>query len=231
MKKTVQNLLSLVVLTLLMSACAGGIGGGNSVKIGTLTWTTKNLNVTQFRNGDPILEVKTFDEWRKAILEKKPAFCDIDFKPENGEKLGKLYNVFVIEDARGLAPEGWHIPSYEEWKTLKMIPLEELKSTDGWGNAGDLSCNGNNKSGFNALPAGGIRTLLPGDVNYGRFKDQFEKTYGQGNDLVGFTNFWEVHDASRGDFRAAYFQCNQMGAGAGEPDEVGLSVRCVKDAK
>jgi len=227
MKKTVQNSLTLLVLTLLITAC-GGIGGGNSVKIGALTWTAKNLNVSTFRNGDPILEVKTFDEWRKAILDKKPAFCDIDFKPENGEKMGKLYNVFVIEDARGLAPEGWHIPSYEEWKTLKMIPLEELKSADGWGNADNPSCKGNNKSGFNALPAGGISVLLPTDINYGRFKDQFTKSYGSGQN---FTNWWEVHDASRGDFRAAYIQCDKVNAGAGEPDEVGLSVRCVKDIK
>ena len=31
---------------------------------------------------------------------------------------GKLYNWYAVNDPRGLAPEGWHIPSDFEWTTL-----------------------------------------------------------------------------------------------------------------
>ncbi|MBK7522649.1 MAG: fibrobacter succinogenes major paralogous domain-containing protein [Saprospiraceae bacterium] len=36
-----------------------------------------------------------------------------------GGKFGKLYNWYAINDPRGLAPQGWHIPNDEEWTTLE----------------------------------------------------------------------------------------------------------------
>jgi hypothetical protein len=50
----------------------------------------ENLNTDKFRNGDIILEVKTADEWKKAIEEKKPAWCYFNFDPANGAIYGKL---------------------------------------------------------------------------------------------------------------------------------------------
>jgi uncharacterized protein (TIGR02145 family) len=38
--------------------------------------------------------------------------------PENGKKYGKLYNWNAVNDRRGLAPNGWHIPSEKEWRIL-----------------------------------------------------------------------------------------------------------------
>jgi len=38
------------------------------VKIGTQVWMSKNLNVSTFKNGDPITEAKTNEEWEKAGL-------------------------------------------------------------------------------------------------------------------------------------------------------------------
>ncbi len=83
----------------------------------------------------------------------------------NVEKYGYLYN---WETARKVAPQGWHLPSDEEWKELEMflgMTREDadksyawrgdgvgtkLKSANGWLEDG----NGSNESGFNALPAG-----------------------------------------------------------------------------
>ena len=107
-----------------------------SIKIGTQTWMTKNLNVSTFRNGDPIPEAKTEEEWKKAGEEGKPAWCYYDNDPKNGEKYGKLYNWHAVSDPRVLAPNGWHIPSDSEWSFLENYLGEDvgkkMKSTSGW---------------------------------------------------------------------------------------------------
>jgi uncharacterized protein (TIGR02145 family) len=69
---------------------------------------------------------------------------------------GKLYNWYAVNDPRGLAPEGYHIPSDAEWSVLteylggEQIAGFKMKSTTGWANNG----NGDNSSGFNGLPGG-----------------------------------------------------------------------------
>jgi serine/threonine protein kinase len=94
------------------------------VTIGNQIWMTKNLNVDKFRNGDPIPEAKTDEEWLKAGKNEHPAWCYYDNDPKNGEQYGKLYNWFAVNDPRGLAPNGWHIPKNKEWDLL----ISELES-------------------------------------------------------------------------------------------------------
>jgi len=94
-------------------------GPNKSVKIGTQVWMTKNLDVSVFRNGDTIPEAKTNIEWIKAGDNQQPAWCYYDNDPANGAKYGKLYNWYAVNDSRGLAPTGWHVPSDAEWTQLK----------------------------------------------------------------------------------------------------------------
>lgn len=127
-----------------------------SVKIGRQVWTRENLNVSTFRNGDPIFEAKSDSDWAKAAKEHKPAWCYYNNTPDNGIKYGKLYNWYAINDRRGLAPKGWHIPTYKNLTHLinylgKKYQLgEKMKSTTGWKDNG----NGDNSSGFSAFPGG-----------------------------------------------------------------------------
>ena len=90
-----------------------------TVTIGTQVWMTKNLDVAKFRNGDPIPEAKTDEEWEKAGENKQPAWCNYDNNPANGTKYGKLYNWHAVNDPRGLAPEGYHVPTDAEWTILE----------------------------------------------------------------------------------------------------------------
>jgi uncharacterized protein (TIGR02145 family) len=87
-----------------------------SVKIGDQEWMPINLDVDRFRNGDLIPHVESDEEWEKAGENEQAAWCYYDNDPENGKKYGKLYNWFAVNDPRGLAPEGWHVPSKEEWE-------------------------------------------------------------------------------------------------------------------
>ena len=110
-------------------------GPYKTVQIGTQVWMTKNLDVYTFRNGDQIPEAKSNEEWEKAGENKQPAWCYYNNDPANGAKYGKLYNWYAVNDPRGLAPEGWHVPSYDEWTALNKQLGDDvtiMKSTSGW---------------------------------------------------------------------------------------------------
>ena len=66
-----------------------------TVTIGNQIWSTKNLDVTTFRNGDLILEAKTKEEWLRASHDGIPAYCYYENNPLNKEKYGLLYNGYV----------------------------------------------------------------------------------------------------------------------------------------
>ena len=131
-------------------------GFAQSVTIGTQTWTTLNLDVATFRNGDAIPEAKTIEEWAAAGDNKQAAWCYYENNAANGTKYGKLYNWYAVNDSRGLAPLGYHIPSDTEWTKLSdYLGGEEsagkkMKNLSGWLDEG----NGNNSSGFSGLPGG-----------------------------------------------------------------------------
>ena len=128
----------------------------NEVTIGNQVWTTKNLDVSTFRNGGAIPEAKNAKQWDYARENKIAAFCYYDYDSNNGKVYGKLYNWYAVNDSRGLAPKGYHIPSDAEWTILtdmlggEEIAGKKMKSTTGWSNSG----SGNNRSGFNGLPGG-----------------------------------------------------------------------------
>ena len=128
-----------------------------TVKIGEQIWMTENLNVSHFRNGDLVPQAKTIEEWIQAGTDNEPAWCYYNNDPENGEKYGKLYNWYAVNDPRGLAPENWIIPDNKEWEQVidylggNKQAGTGMKSTTGWKSKG----NGDNGSKFTALPGGG----------------------------------------------------------------------------
>ena len=124
------------------------------VQIGNQIWMTKNLDVAHFRNGDPIPEAKTPKDWKQAIKSKSPAFCFYENDNTNGAVYGVLYNWFAVSDNRGLAPDGWGVPTDEDWTVLTRFfgkePALMIKNSDGW----KLDGNGLKKSMFQAMPGG-----------------------------------------------------------------------------
>jgi uncharacterized protein (TIGR02145 family) len=130
-----------------------------TVTIGTQVWMQQNLNVDHFRNGDPIWEARSAEQWKRFSEQGKPCWCYYDNNAGNGKIYGKLYNWYAVTDPRGLAPTGWHIPKDEEWTSLEQYlgysdAGNKMKSTSGWNNTG----NGNNSSGFSGL-SGGMRGI------------------------------------------------------------------------
>jgi uncharacterized protein (TIGR02145 family) len=146
-----------VITLIVISSCSSGVKdiNGNSyniVKIGTQDWMGENLDVSSFRNGDIIEEAKTPGEWIMLVKEGKPAWC-IQQGNKSG-KYGKLYNWYAVNDPRGLAPKGWHIPSDEEWKKLTDYLGGEISAAFSLRTTGLKSSGENNETGFSGLPAG-----------------------------------------------------------------------------
>ena len=196
-----------------------------SVKIGNYFWMVENLNVLTFRNGDPITEAKSDDDWERASNEGKPAWCYYNNDSKDGKKFGKLYNWYAVNDPRGLAPVGWHISKKNEWKEIEKnlgegsewIAAWKLKTEDMW-----ITCNGSNETGFSALP-GGYRD------DKGEFQNEFDET-----GTLGYWGYWwnkeevSTEEALHTVLNGGCGDGGYIESSSGNK-KLGMSVRCVKD--
>jgi len=183
-----------------------------TVKIGDQWWMAENLRVIWYRNGDVIPKVTDGIEWARLST---GAYCNYNNNDSNAYIYGSLYNWYSVNDSRGLAPEGWHVPSDAEWKTLASylggdaVAGGKMKEsgTMHWANPGAT-----NESGFSALP-GGYR-------------------YANGTyDLMGYYAFYW----STTEFSSYYAWYRELRDGESEVRHYyngkvqGYSVRCIKD--
>ena len=138
-----------------------------TVLIGDQCWFAENLRTEKYQNGEMIPSDLSAEDW---AISSSGAAAYFDDSLDSLEVYGRLYNGLAVVDSRGLCPNGWHVPSDDEWKSLEIslgMSAEEadgvtwrgsdqgtqLKSSEGWKEDGD----GTNSSGFTALP-GGWRT-------------------------------------------------------------------------
>ena len=179
------------------------------VSIGKQVWTTKNLEVETYRNGEAIPQVQDAAAWSKLSI---GAWCYYENKTANGTTYGKLYNWYAVNDPRGLAPKGYHIPKDAEWTILSENLGDQagtkMKSNTGWIDDG----NGTNTSGFAGLP-GGCRD------GYGSFAN------------VGAGGYWwssSESDASDAWYRILTFNNGDVYSYY-DYKRAGFSVRCLRD--
>jgi len=184
------------------------------VKIGSQNWAKKNLDVSVFRNGDPIPEVQSVEEWIEFGKNKRPAWCYSENIFSNGEKYGKLYNWYAVSDSRKLAPVGWHIPTDDDWTKLTSYlggekdAAEKMKASGEWQD----NCNGTNSSGFSALPGGGRGNL-------GWFQD-----------VGSYCGWWSSSDYNPSSGWARVLSCQNEFVERYQYDKIdGFSIRCLKD--
>lgn len=122
---------------------------GNSyrtVKIGDQWWMAENLNVTSFNSGMKIEQIEDKEEWKST---DKPAYSVYN----NISGPGLLYNFHVINATDEIAPEGWRVPTDEDWKKLEEylgMPIDELDEINWRGtDQGDqLKIKSTNTSGW-----------------------------------------------------------------------------------
>ncbi len=198
--------------------------------IGTQTWMIENLAY--------LPSVNTIDTYS----EENPCYYVYSYSgsdPEAAKAVEeyKIYGVlYNLPAALTACPPGWHLPSDEEWTKLeeflgltfdpdegiwrgvKAMIGEKLKSSSGWESGG----NGNNSSGFGALPGG-------------QYSPYWESTHYFGSKGTD-TKFWtskalynEISWKLIAGMMRELWCCNTGVVYLAEKSGNGFSVRCVKD--
>ena len=179
------------------------------VTIGNQVWTSKNLDVSTYRNGDDIPLVEGFEKWTSLTT---GAWCYNENKTGKGSTYGKLYNWYAVNDPRGLAPKGYHIPTDAEWTILTTYlgtdAAAKMKSTTGWNEDG----NGTNESGFAGLP-GGFRNYYGNFYGVGAYGYWWSSSEDDTNYALSRNLSYNNGNVNR------YFSFKQNG----------FSVRCLRD--
>jgi uncharacterized protein (TIGR02145 family) len=217
------------------------------VTIGEQTWMAQNLNYRY-------VGVKFFEGY---VAESDSTSWCYDNDPANCAKYGRLYTWSAVMDSaaqfsvnaetrcgykkictpntphRGICPEGWHVPTNAEYRTLFNYTYKDftgnryergdstagvlLKSSTGWLNSG----NGTDKYGFSALPAG-VRRLENDNIR-GNFRSESE-----------YVGFWPASEMNKERTYSKSFWSNRDYVDNQDQSEtfkyLGHALRCLKDS-
>lgn len=129
----------------------------STVLIGTQVWMAENLRTSIYRNGDSIPNVTDNSQW-KTLTSGASSFYNNESQYSN--PYGKLYNWYAVADPRMICPNGWHVPTLDEWSILidylggETVAGGKMKSKSRqyWQNPNKGATN---VSGFSGLPGGG----------------------------------------------------------------------------
>ncbi len=194
-----------------------------TVKIGNQWWMAENLAVTRFNDSTALnfVDISSSDSaWANA--------SGAVYTSLNNGQYGFLYNFAVVENTKNIAPEGWHVPTDEEWLMLEKeigMSSEETQllgwrgtneanklaalSSIGW--PANFPLFGLDEYGFNAKP-GGCRSFS-GEIN-----------------LQGNIAFWWSASTDGNEAWYRYIDANQTRIFRQHTYKgYGMNIRCIKD--
>ncbi len=183
-----------------------------SVTIGTQVWMVENLKTTKFDNGDSI-PTTTSDISAQSAPIYQWVYNDLI---TSAATYGRLYTWYAAIDNRNLCPTGWHVPSLEEWKTLRLFLGGDSIAGGKLKQAGTTywqapNTGATNETGFTALP-GGYRSL-----------------HGIYSGIKASGWFWSTSDdAPLAWGQSVHFDSDSL-VNWGYNKSAGVSVRCLKD--
>jgi uncharacterized protein (TIGR02145 family) len=237
MQKEFKNLICRLIIMGLVLICAScckkvyvnnvkDIDGNiyKTVAIGNYRWMAENLKTTIYNNGIEIPKVTGNSAWSGL---SSGAYCWYNDNGSNAGHYGALYNWYAVNTGN-LCPNGWRVPSDEEWKYLEGYadsmyrvgdPVwdtsglrgydagKRLKAASGWRSDG----NGTDIFGFRALPGG-------------EHLNSF-------NNTLGSSGFWwssTEAGASSAWYRSMIYAFDYVSRDS-HPKKMGFSVRCLRD--
>lgn len=194
-----------------------------TVVIGKYRWMAENLRTKYYNTGAEIPEVSEQSVWFRL---SNDAFCRYNNDQNYADTFGLLYNWYVVNTG-SLCPDGWRVPTDEEWKYLEgsvdsRYGIEDphwdraglrgedagliLKNTSGW----RPGVSGTNNYGFSALPGG----------------ERLSRFYAGGSS--GF--WWSSSEASESSawYRSLIYSFEYVARDT-HPKRMGFSVRCITD--
>ena len=207
------------------------------VQIGDQCWFAENLRTTVYENGDSIPNVEPQDEWLSLEQTETGAWASPYGDPANQAVHGLQYNFYAVRDGRDLCPEGWVVPSDEDWGALELymgIPEAEVYTSGFRGvNQGsqlkaspehpNAPWDGIDSLGMTML-ASGHRTGSGGwhGPGLGLYwaSDPWSTVYGTYRSL--YTGNPEIRRASTENFASGSIRCVQENDGCYDPDGDGI---------
>ncbi len=190
-----------------------------TILIGSQLWMAENLKTTKYNDGVDIPQVIQQTEWNNLTV---PGFCYYLNDPDTYKNTyGALYNYYTMNTGK-LCPDGWHVPSDNEWSVLTSflggdsVSGAKLMETDTihWVYS---SSHITNSSGFTALP-GGWR-FPSGDFSEMGYEGYFWSSTAYYDPIADFYGVW---------MRNFYSNSEAIGRGYNHKS-IGYSIRCVKD--
>jgi len=219
-------LIAIAVLTLTMSCkkteeepyCRDADGNDyKTIKIGNQEWMAENLRTTKYNSGEAIPNITDNTAW---TTQTAGAYCLLNNDAATKATHGALYNWATLNDTRGIAPKGWHIPTQAEWQALvdylggATLAGGKMKQT-GTTTWTTPNTAADNSSAFNAL-GGGYRLF-----DLGTF------------DKVGVNAYWwsKTTDPAVADdaFRCKLYNTDATVSIKASSKKYGMYIRCVKD--
>ena len=216
-----------------------------TVLIGTQCWMRENLRTTRYADGSNLSS------------NAQPSTTTASWYYPNGNSANKaiyglLYNgKAIMRDAQsstlipsgvqGICPNGWHIPSNEEWKQMEMAVGMSQSDADligvargeiavklslncGWAVSGNANVPGNttsehNSSGFSAVPAGIMGNTS--SIGYSDF----------GSAVNFWTSTYTTNNNQQIEFIAPYWVYTQTTVTnvRNRVKQMAMSVRCLRD--
>ena len=185
-----------------------------TVLIGNQVWMSENLKVTKYKDGTAIPTGHSNSVWSNL---SSGAYAVYDDDDVNTDTYGFLYNWYAVDDSRIIAPDGWHVPTDDEWTTLTdylggtSVAGGKMKET-GTEHWGSPNTDATNESGFTALP-GGYRSTNGSYGNQGYYGYFWSSTENNSDTAWYRVLHYNYSDVSRSSSNKRY----------------GFSLRCVRD--
>lgn len=207
------------------------------VQIGSQVWMAENLKVTRYADGTSVPYKASEADWAATSASQR-GYGWLDGNSAHKHTYGAFYNWLAASNGQsssanpsstqGICPDGWHLPSDEEWKEMeKAIGMSSTEANDidlrGTTEGGELKETGTslwtspntgatNEHGFNGRPNGYVS-------KFGKYED---------STIEG--SWWTATEASTDNawYRGVYFDHSRIRRNNyGKID--GFGVRCVRD--
>jgi uncharacterized protein (TIGR02145 family) len=176
-----------------------------SVNVGNKCWMTENLRATHYADGRDVQGVYEYNTFLYPNVEANVA------------RYGRLYDWYAAADVerptrsaqvQGICPDGWRIPTEEDFAAFDNLDLHTLRSTNFW-----VVNDGNNSTGFDMRGSGMY------NIDHARYEELLCKAY-----------YWTAtsNGATEAHAREASYYCNSF-IDLICNKENAFSVRCVRD--
>ena len=138
----------------------------HTVSIGSQCWMVENLDTQHYKDGTAIPTIEDNTDWSNDTTGARAYYNNA----ASDATYGSLYNWHAVDNAHGLAPEGWHIPTDDEWAALEIQICQDI------GNGNCPACT----------------TIFDGTDGY-RGQDTID-AHGEGSAMAGGCSNWADND-------------------------------------